>query len=297
MNDITLANTLIDKHYSSGVFGFFDSMKPLQLAADAVQYANTGRPGVTYQVLSQMQKRGFASSNIVQVARGILDKIPQATLNNLALRPDGFQLVKLLETVLKASSPENKNAPRSVKIAAAIAAAKPPEKKKPLAGTYYTIDSGIVLNPTAIGYLDKIGAEYFEKTGKKFNVNSGTRTPLRQADAMYTVIQSGDTTLSLYNRATVTPILNAYKTAKAAGQSRQQIVQAMADVIQDQVNRKIYISNHLKAGGIDISVVGDAGVPAMSEPEKKIMIAIAKKVTGGNAFEERRPPHIHIQYQ
>ena len=163
--------------------------------------------------------------------------------------------------------------------------------------SYYTIDTGIVLAAEAIGFLNSIGEEYFKKTGKMFNVNSGTRTPERQADAMYIVIQSGDTTLSLYNAARVKPILDAYKAAKAAGKSRAEIVQAMTDVIQDQVNKGIYISNHLKAGAIDIDINGEGAIPAMSSAEKKTMIAIAKKVTGGQAFEEKRPPHIHIQYQ
>lgn len=162
---------------------------------------------------------------------------------------------------------------------------------------YYTVDQGIVLADEAIKYLNLIGEQYFKKTGKKFNVNSGTRTPYRQAEAMFIVIQSGDSNLSLYNRDRVNPILDAYKTSKAAGKSREEIIQAMTAVIQDQVNNKIYISNHLKAGAIDIDINGEGEIAPMSSTEKKIMIEIAIKVTGGQAFEEKSPPHIHIQYQ
>lgn len=173
----------------------------------------------------------------------------------------------------------------------------PPPTDATTASPYYTIDEGIVLADDAIAHLDNIGAAYFEKIAKKFNVNSGTRTPYRQAAAMW-VKYAKDKKLSEYGTgAAITEILQAIKTAQAAGKTGDAIVQAMADAIQKQVDRGVYISKHLKAGAIDIAVVASAGVPAMSKTEKKTMIEIAKKVTGGNAFEETNPPHIHIQYK
>lgn len=159
---------------------------------------------------------------------------------------------------------------------------------------YYTIDPNIIISPEAKNILDLIGAEYFKQTGKRFNVNSGTRDPYRQAEAMY-VKYPGDKTFSEYrNRPAINEILEAIRKAQKAGQSRAQIVKAMGDVIKSQVERGIYISSHLKAGAIDISVFATAETP---EPDKKLIISIAKKVTGGQAFEETNPPHIHIQYK
>lgn len=162
---------------------------------------------------------------------------------------------------------------------------------------YYTIDEGIVLDKEAIAILDKIGPLFYEKTNTKFNVNSGTRTAYRQAAAMYFKYGKDKTFSEYRNRSAINEILEAIKKAQKDGKNKDGIIQAMTDVIQSQINRKIYISSHLKAGGIDIAVVASAGVPAMSKQNKKIMIEIAKKVTGGDAFEETNPPHIHIQYK
>jgi hypothetical protein len=178
---------------------------------------------------------------------------------------------------------------------AADTAPPPTDEKEP--SPYYTIDDGIVLSTEAIGMLDKIGVEYFKRIGKKFNVNSGTRTPYRQAAAMY-VKYAKDKALSEYGGgAAIKEILAAIKTAQSVGKNSQGVVQAMADTIQSQVDRGIYISSHLKAGALDIAIVASPGVSAMTKAEKKAMIEIAAKVTGGKAFEETNPPHIHIQYK
>lgn len=178
----------------------------------------------------------------------------------------------------------------------AIDNAPPPTEEKE-ESPYYTIDEGIVLSTEAIEILDKIAVEYFKRIGKKFNVNSGTRTPYRQAAAMW-VKYAKDKTLSEYGKgAAITEILDSIKTAQKAGKTGNAVVQAMADTIQSQVNRGVYISSHLKAGALDIAVVASPGVTAMTKTEKKAMIEIAIKVTSGKAFEETNPPHIHIQYK
>lgn len=175
--------------------------------------------------------------------------------------------------------------------------AAPPPTDENEENPYYTIDAGIILSSDAMEILDKIAVEYFKKIGKKFNVNSGTRTPYRQAAAMY-VKYGKDKTFSEYgNRTAIAEILEAIKTAQNAGKTGEAIIQAMAAAIQSQVDRKIYISSHLKAGALDIAVVSSPGVTAMTKAEKKAMIETAKKVSGGQAFEETNPPHIHIQYK
>lgn len=145
--------------------------------------------------------------------------------------------------------------------------------------------------------MDKIGPKYFEKTGKKFYVNSGTRDAFRQADAMYVKANGGDRFADYKNKKAAAEVLTAYRSAKAEGKSRQEITRAMADVIQRQINNKTYISSHLRAGGIDIAIIEKPGIAALSASEKRIMIEIAKEVSGGQAFEEKVPPHIHIQYK
>ena len=160
---------------------------------------------------------------------------------------------------------------------------------------YYTIDSGIVLEADAIATLDKIGPLYFAKVGQKFNVNSGTRNSYSQADAMYNVYMNGDKTLSLYNRQRANELIDIIK----KGESKAVTIQKMADLIQSYFEKGILMSGHQKAGAIDIAVVGDAatGVPPMSGQQQKIMMGIAKKVTGFGALLEKHPPHIHVKFK
>lgn len=169
--------------------------------------------------------------------------------------------------------------------------------EKPNESSYYTVDADIILESEAIAILDKIGPLYFAKTGKKFNVNSGTRDAYRQAAAMW-VKYPKDKTFSEYpNRKLINEILDAIK--KAGGKSNNEIIQAMTAVIQNQIDRKEYISKHLIAGCIDIATQADipTGVAALSASEQRIMIEIAVKVTGGTAIKENNPPHIHIQFK
>lgn len=173
------------------------------------------------------------------------------------------------------------------------------KKPKTDENPYYTVDAGIVLEAEAIAVLDKIGPLYFAKVGKKFNVNSGTRDAYRQAEAMW-VKYPKDKTFSEYpQRKLVDEIREAIRQAQSSGKSNAGIIQAMTDVIQNQINRKEYISVHLIAGCIDIATQPDipTGVAAMSGSEQKIMLEIAIKVTGGTAKKENNPPHIHIQFK
>lgn len=180
----------------------------------------------------------------------------------------------------------------------AIDTAKPEKDEDETKGNpYYTIDADIILESEAIAILDKIGPLYFNKVGKKFNVNSGTRDAHRQAEAMW-VKYPKDKIFSEYpNRKLINEILEAIK--NAAGKSNAVVIQAVTDVIQSQINRKEYISKHLIAGCIDIATEGDkpTGVTAMSSSEQKIMIEIAVRVTGGTAKKENNPPHVHIQFK
>lgn len=168
------------------------------------------------------------------------------------------------------------------------------EKVKGNGNPYYTIDDGIILEADAIAVLNKIAPLYFDRVGEKFNVNSGTRTAMQQAEAMYTVYMNGDRTLHLYgNRKVVNELLAIIK----RGESKAATVQKMADLIQKYFEQNILLSDHQKAGAIDIDINGDVGIKAMTATQQKIMIEIATKVTGFKALLERHPPHIHIKFK
>ncbi len=189
------------------------------------------------------------------------------------------------------------NAVNLLLLKSAIDAAKPkPEKEKADENSYYTVDAGITLEADAIAVLDKIGPLYFDKVGKKFNVNSGTRDAWHQADAMYDVYMGGDKTFSLYhNRKAANELIAIIK----KGESRATTVQKMANLIQNYFEQNILMSDHQKAGAIDIDINGDdaTGVAIMSDSERKIMMEIAEKVTGYKALLEKHPLHIHIKFK
>lgn len=170
-----------------------------------------------------------------------------------------------------------------------------PETTSPVASTgnkavstrFYRVREGVILNENAKAKLSTIGQEYQRRTGKTFDVTSGTRTAYRQAGAMFTKIQLGDDFSEYKNRAAVSEILATYRQAKAASKSGEQIKQAISDTIQSQVDRQTYISRHLKGGAADVSVIG---------LDQKAFRESVKSVTGQEPLYEGKPPHFHMQF-
>jgi hypothetical protein len=226
--------------------------------------------------------------------------IPTATLSKLVGTKNGKAFCELLLNWLKTVKPENNSnrvAPdvdaviQLIKLKNSIdnATAADESEENP----YYTIDAGIVLEADAIAILDKIAPLYFAKVGEKFNVNSGTRNSYRQAEAMYIVYMNGDRTLHLYNRQRANELIAIIK----KGESKAATIKKMTDLIQQYADKGIFMSDHQKAGAIDISIRGDLGVPPMTNPQQKIMMEIATKVTGYKALLENSPPHIHLKFK
>jgi hypothetical protein len=152
---------------------------------------------------------------------------------------------------------------------------------------YYRIREGVVLNENAKAKLSAIGQEYQRKTGKTIDITSGTRTAYRQAGAMFTKIQLGNSFSEYKNRAAVSEILTTYRQAKAAGKSAEKIKQAMSDTIQNQVNRQIYISRHLQGGAADVSLIG---------LDRNAFREAVRNVTGQEPLYEGKPRHFHLQF-
>ena len=187
------------------------------------------------------------------------------------------------------------------RLKSAIDTAKPEKGAEETEGNpYYTIDAGINLEDEAIAVSDKIAPLYFVKVGEKFNVNSGTRDSWHQAEAMYTVYVTKDKTLHLYrNRKAANELIEIIKKWQRTGQSKAAIVQTMAELVQGYFDKGVLMSDHQKAGAIDIAIVGDkaTGVLPMDGSQRKIMMDIATKVTGFAALLESSPPHIHVKFK
>lgn len=257
MDPIITANAIINKHYSGGIFGMMDSIRTAEIAKDAVRYVYSEAPIVAYHVLSQMQKRGFASSDIVHVARGTLDGIEQGWLNKAATHPDGVSLLKILSSILKTNAPGNKNSPRAIKIQAALDSARKPEKTKekeqggiPFA-TFKPGQNIRISSPEVRRKLALVAQEYNKATGKTLTITDGDRTASEQAEQIYNQIVEGK--LGLYTqKQAAQEIKDAFDAGRRARKSVAQIKQDITVVIGGQMTREVFISRHLRNRGADV---------------------------------------------
>ncbi len=152
----------------------------------------------------------------------------------------------------------------------------------------YRTRPGVNLSDDAKTKLNLIGQEYSRRSGgKAFEVTSGTRTAYSQADAMYTKITLRDSFSEYKNKKAVDEVLNAYKQAKSENKSPQQIKQAMAQAVENQVKQGIYISRHLRGGAIDVS---------MNNLNEQAFKESVEAVTGQEPLYEGKPRHYHFQF-
>src|SRR5205807_190423 len=94
--------------------------------------------------------------------------------------------------------------------------------------------------------LRRIAVEYHRTTDADMIGPSGARTLREQAQATFTNLQNRTNLETRYHNATAyNEILGAYNDTSVPGASREEVVDAMTHVIEDQVSRGVYISDHL----------------------------------------------------
>lgn len=113
-------------------------------------------------------------------------------------------------------------------------------------------------------------------------VTSGRRTPRQQAGAMAYKLTRGDDLLQLYRaRALVLEIV------AAAGDRTAPNVARMAEVIEGQVARGLYISSHLAADALDLRR------RHYSAEQLDAVVAAARNLGARVVLE---PDHIHVEH-
>ncbi|WP_156338350.1 hypothetical protein [Chondromyces crocatus] len=138
--------------------------------------------------------------------------------------------------------------------------------------------------------MTQLDLAYFRRTGKHLTITSGTRDATRQAKAMYKMLELGADVLRLYrNKEAIREIKATYDTGRAARKPPEEIMTAMHDVIRRQIDRKVYLSAHLRAGAVDIRNRD------MTAADKKAFLAIVAEAGGITALEETAPPHFHLE--
>lgn len=163
-------------------------------------------------------------------------------------------------------------------------------ERQAASGDHFTVDNGVTLSDAARERVGLIADEYFRRTGNNLRVTDGTRTAHDQARQIYNKIQLNDT--GIYrNQTALAEIRRAYDAGVRAGKSRAQIINDMSAVIQGQVDRGVYISRHLRAGAVDVSVRG-----MTAADERAFRASVAAVSDGTSVLRETRPPHFHLQF-
>jgi hypothetical protein len=154
---------------------------------------------------------------------------------------------------------------------------------------HYTLDPGVKLTPALEKKMAQIANAYYVIARKDIRITSGTRSPAKQALAMFDNMKKGDRLTVYINQTLAGQIRNAFDTAQAAGQSDQATIAAMEQVIAQQVANGQYISKHLISGAVDVSVQN------MSRQDEKIFDAVAKTIAK-TVILETVERHFHLQF-
>ena len=149
-------------------------------------------------------------------------------------------------------------------------------------GEHYKVAAEILMTESLQAKVEKLAEIYFAKKKTKLIVTSGYRPPVRQARAMYDkIVSEGSASVrKLYkSKVAVDEILNAYRANQG---NRENAVDAMIRVIEKQMNRGLFISNHLLSNASDVRLT--TNLAALREAVNQV---------GGRIIVERN--HFHIE--
>lgn len=142
---------------------------------------------------------------------------------------------------------------------------------------------GLDLSAPVIAKANTLSDSVHLRTGYRIFVTSGRRGPDRQAAAMYD--NYADKTSKAYaNASAEREVKRAFDQGRNAGKSRNQVIGDMANVLQAQVSRGVFISRHMRSGAIDIRT-----------PPGRVLQAIRNHPSVESVLLEN--DHIHIQFR
>lgn len=156
----------------------------------------------------------------------------------------------------------------------------------------YVLLPDVTLSAKVRARVEQTANAYHRRTGKTLIVTSGTRDALDQARAMHRAFQLGADVERLYrNKAAVRELLKIAAAGKAAKKSAAEIDAEMAAGIEQQMERGVYVSAHLRAGAVDVRSHG------MTDSDKQAFLAGVVEAGGIEVLEESAPPHFHLQLE
>lgn len=167
-----------------------------------------------------------------------------------------------------------------------------PDPRSEAPRTRYVVKPGVSLSPAIQARLARVADAYFRRTGKVLVVTSGTRDPHKQAAAMHQAMRVGADVMHLYrDKSAARELLTTFHSARAAKKSIAAIDAELAQVIERQIRRGVFISAHLRAGAADVRSRG------MSADERRAFLEGVARVGGLGVIEESAPPHFHLQLE
>lgn len=157
-------------------------------------------------------------------------------------------------------------------------------KGKPI---YYKTAKGIIMSDKIKGPANELARDFFNRTGASLTITSGRRDALRQARAMYKKFQA-NVRKDYAGRPLGDEIIGVYDHAAARRYNEQQTITAMAHAIQNQVDRGLYVSHHLRDNAVDIQWQAN-------EPYRNALADIARE-HGYILKNEGYPQHHHLTF-
>lgn len=148
--------------------------------------------------------------------------------------------------------------------------------------------SAVILNPTLEKKAGEIADAFFNLVKKDIVLTDGIRTALAQAVQVHAKILAHDLTIYI-NQKAAQEIKIAYDLAVSAGKPKAEVLKAMANVIENQMKNKVFISKHLTGKAFDVRSKD------MTATQKKVFKQVVQSIGGMTMIEEGKPPHFHIQ--
>ena len=152
------------------------------------------------------------------------------------------------------------------------------------AGDHYTTLSDVLMTKDLEKKVVKLANTYFSITGKNLVVTSGYRPPFRQAPAIYdNIILKGTAVVraTYKNKKLIDEILAAFQANKS---NEANAKAAMQKVIENQVKRGAFISNHLLSNAIDLR----------TSTTIKAKLQQTLNIVGGRIVDEGNHYHVEL---
>jgi hypothetical protein len=136
--------------------------------------------------------------------------------------------------------------------------------------------------------VGRMADAYHRTTGQRITVTDGDRTAAEQADRMADTLDRR-ARMIYTDRAAAAEVTRAYREASAVpGSTPLSVRAALTDVIRRQMDRGVYVSDHLQGRAVDVRSTGMADPAAFRQAARAEGFRVVDERRGGN-------PHWHLE--